>query len=194
MPGANCSIFGCNVSRNKVGIAIFKVAAGKDDYSANWRSKLVDIITKNRVIDSQLRKQIENRKLHICERHFTEDCLNHHPSKTTLVPGSIPTLCLPQKSLPSSSTTTKPRDSAEIIAQKRSAVQSSLNVVSPTPSLYKNYEDFLKRVQQLKLPGAWKIFPDIHDVKILKQDDVHVLPHFEILVDTELQFTVSVYM
>ena len=110
-----------------------------------------------------------------------------------MVPGSIPTLCLPQKSLPSSSTTKKPRDSAEIIAQKRSAVQSSLNVVSPTPS-YKNYEDFVKRVQQLKLPGAWEIFPDIHDVKILKQDDVHVLPHFEILVDTELQFTVSVYM
>ena len=39
MPGSNCFIFGCNVSRNKVGIAIFKVAAGKDEYSVNWRSK-----------------------------------------------------------------------------------------------------------------------------------------------------------
>ena len=191
MPGANCSIFGCNVSRNKVGIAIFKVAAGKDDYSANWRSKLVDIITKNRVIDTQLRKQIENRKLHICERHFTEDCLNHHPSKTTLVPGSIPTLCLPQKSLPSSSTTTKPRDSAETIAQKRSVL---LNIAAPAPSFYKNYEDFLNRVHKLKLPEAWNIFSDINNVKILKQDGIHVLPHFEIIVDTELQFSVNVYM
>ena len=107
--------------KKQLGIAIFKLPAGKDDYSTNWCSKLVDIITKDPLIDSQLRKQIENRKLHICERHFTEDCLNHHPSKTTLIPGSIPTLCLPQKSLPPS-TTTKP--------QKRSA---SLNIAAPSP-------------------------------------------------------------
>ena len=151
----------------------------------------MDIITKNRVVDAQLRNQIENRKLHICERHFTEDCLNHHPSKTTLVPGSIPTLCLPQKSLPSSSTTTKPRDSAETIAQKKSVL---LNIAAPAPSFYKSYEDFLNRVHKLKLPEAWNIFPDINNVKILKKDGIHVLPHFEIIVDTELQFSVNVYM
>ena len=38
------------------------------------------------------------------------------------------------------------------------------------------------------------MFPPINNGKILKQDGVHVLPHFEIFVDTELQFTVNVYM
>ena len=123
------AIFGCNVSGNKVGIAISKVAAGKDDSSANWRSKLVDIIRKHRVIDLQLRKQIGNRRLHTCERYFTEDCLNHHTSKITLLAGTIPTLYLPRKSFPSSSTTTKPRVSAETIAQERSVL---LNIAAHT--------------------------------------------------------------
>ena len=191
MPGANCSIACCNVSRNKPGVAIFKVPVGDDEYSTNWRNKLVTIIKTNREVDAPFRQQIEKRKLHICERHYTEDCLNHHPSKTTLVPGSIPTLCLPEKSIPP--TITKPRDSADIIAKKRSQVSSS-TVTSPPPSFYKSYEQFIQRVQQLKLPDSWQIFVQNNNVKVVKQDGIHVLPHYEIFIGPELQFTVKVFM
>ena len=75
MPGANCSIYGCSTSRRNTGIAIFRVTRGKDEYNTAWRGKLVNVITKDRVMDSALRNQIEKQNLHICEKHFTEESL-----------------------------------------------------------------------------------------------------------------------
>ena len=73
MPGENCSIFGCSISRRTAGVAIFRVPRGNDEFSSTWREKLVRIITKDRHDEQQLRPQIENRTLHICERHYSED-------------------------------------------------------------------------------------------------------------------------
>ena len=83
MPGANCSILGCSTSRKTKGIAIFRVPTGDDDYSKNYRQKLVDIITRDRVIDQQLKGQIERRTLHTCELHYPPECLLRNPNKTT---------------------------------------------------------------------------------------------------------------
>jgi len=77
MPGANCSIFGCSTSRKTKGIAI------------EWRQKIVQIITRDRVIDQNLKKQIENRTLHTCELHYPEECLLRNTNKTTRIPGSL---------------------------------------------------------------------------------------------------------
>ena len=61
MPDANCSIFGCPVSRRKEyrGISLFKVPAGKNYFDKNWRTRLVAVITEDRVVDASLRTQIE---------------------------------------------------------------------------------------------------------------------------------------
>ena len=75
MPGGNCAIYGCNTSRIHVGISLHKVPQKDDDYSSNWRRKLVDIIVKDRELDASLKKQIEKKNLYICELHFTEDQL-----------------------------------------------------------------------------------------------------------------------
>ena len=72
MPGANCSIFGCSSSRYTPDIAIFGLPQGDDDYNVEWRKNLVHIMTKDRVINQSLKKQIEKKTLHICERHFEE--------------------------------------------------------------------------------------------------------------------------
>ena len=72
MPGANCSIFGSTSRKNK-GIAIFKVPSGDDEFNKGWRSKLVNIIIKDREVDAGLRKQIVDKTLHICELHYSED-------------------------------------------------------------------------------------------------------------------------
>ena len=73
MPGSNCSIYGCAMSTKKgkeQDIAMFGIPKKDDDYSVKWREKLVAIITRDRVVDESLRRQIQNRTLHICERHF----------------------------------------------------------------------------------------------------------------------------
>ena len=59
MPGANCAIFGCNTSRIHKGISIFKVPKSVDDYSKKWRENVISVITRDRVIDQSLRRQIE---------------------------------------------------------------------------------------------------------------------------------------
>ena len=43
MSGANCAIFGCTVSRNHVGVSIFRIPTKDDEYSINWRQKLLNI-------------------------------------------------------------------------------------------------------------------------------------------------------
>ena len=60
------------VARSR-GISLFKVPAGKNDFDMNWRTRLVAVITEDRVVDASLRAQIERNNLYICRRHFTED-------------------------------------------------------------------------------------------------------------------------
>jgi hypothetical protein len=74
MPGANCSIFCCTVSRRKKhnGISLLAIP-GRSKVNKNkveWRKKLLAIITRDRVIDKDLRRQINEGKLHVCEKHF----------------------------------------------------------------------------------------------------------------------------
>ena len=76
MPGANCSIYDCSISRRNPGVAIFRVTRGKDEYNTEWRKKLVNIITKDRVIDPGLKAQIEKQNLYICEKHFSVELIN----------------------------------------------------------------------------------------------------------------------
>ena len=71
--GANCSIYGCHTSRKNSTCAIFKIPAGDGEYETKWRKDLINVITKDRVVDSSLRSQIDKRSLHICERHFNEE-------------------------------------------------------------------------------------------------------------------------
>ena len=73
MPGANCSIFNCPVSRRYKDVSIFKIPPASNDSKAKWRRELMNIIMKDRVIDCSLCKQIASNDLYICERHFSED-------------------------------------------------------------------------------------------------------------------------
>ena len=55
MPGLNCSIFGCTKSRTTEGLVIFDIPKKDDEWYRDWREKLVNIITKDREIDADLR-------------------------------------------------------------------------------------------------------------------------------------------
>ena len=75
MSGASCSIFRCTKSRITKGLAIFGIPKKDDEWHRDWREKLVNIITKDREINADLRGQIKRKSLYICELHFTEDQL-----------------------------------------------------------------------------------------------------------------------
>ena len=147
MSGDNCSIYGGTVSRKAKykGISLFKLPCGDGEFETSWRNKLVAIITKDRVIDSSLKKKIGSKRLFICQRHFTEDCYHAHDNKRTLVPAAITTENLPENSIPSTNVT--PRESAAIIQQRR-----ALHVVDPV-ECYKSFSKFSSCVLNLKLTG-----------------------------------------
>ena len=67
MPGDNCKIPGCSTSR--------ATPKKDDEYNVNWRKNIVDMITKIRVVDASLKRQIEMKSLHFCEKHYPEEKL-----------------------------------------------------------------------------------------------------------------------
>ena len=75
MPGSNCAIIGCNISR-KYKLALFQISTKDDEYSTVCRNKLVAIITRDRVVDAGLKGQIERQMLYICESHYKEAQIN----------------------------------------------------------------------------------------------------------------------
>ena len=78
MPGSNCSIFGCNTSRRHKGIAIFRLPnAKKDEETAKWSKEMLSIITRDRVMDDNLKKMIEKNNVFVCEKHFREQDIYH---------------------------------------------------------------------------------------------------------------------
>jgi len=82
---ANCAIYGCFTNRKSdsyKGISLFKVPGGKDEYSVEWSRKLIHIITKDRVVNPSLRKQIESKRLYICEKHYQPTQVIHRKYKT----------------------------------------------------------------------------------------------------------------
>ena len=73
MPGDNCTIPGCSTSRAIPGVALLGKPKNDDEYSVNWRKNIVDRITKIRVVDASLKRQIERKSLHFCEKHYPEE-------------------------------------------------------------------------------------------------------------------------
>ena len=77
MPEANYSIKGCSTSRRAKGISIFKIPKASYVSQEEWRNEMVNIITKDRKINQDLRRQIKEGRLHICERHLNIDDMYH---------------------------------------------------------------------------------------------------------------------
>ena len=74
MVGSNYSIHGCSNSKNKIkGLGIFRVPTNNDKYNKKWCDNLVQISTRDKVVDNQLREQIAKRSLYVHELHYRED-------------------------------------------------------------------------------------------------------------------------
>ena len=75
MPRNNSAIPGCSTSRATSGVALFGMPKNNDEYNMNWRKNIVDMITKIRVADASLKRQIERKSPHFCETHYPEEKL-----------------------------------------------------------------------------------------------------------------------
>ena len=197
MPGDNCSIFGCPVSRSSKykGIGIYKVPSGDSDFEKTWREKLIAIIVRDRVVDATLKERIAKKKLFICQKHYRPDQILSHDTRTSVKPGEIPDQNLPIKTFVSPPST--PRQSSLSIKSKRTLYgneqkQSSSTLTSP-PS-YKSFDEFKKRVSSLKLPAGWNLSFSPSIVTALFMDGVHLVPKFEIYIFDNLTFSVRVYL
>jgi len=77
MPGGNCAIFGCPVSRKHKGVAVFRVTKGKSEFDLSWRKKIHGVAKRDRVVDESLKKRLEEGDVYICEKHFTADSISY---------------------------------------------------------------------------------------------------------------------
>ena len=73
MPGENSSIFNCHSSSATLGISFFRVPTKDDKYITNWRNNIVAVISCDRMIDGNLKRQIKNRTLHTFELHYPQE-------------------------------------------------------------------------------------------------------------------------
>ena len=58
MPGVNYAIYGCSYARTTSWVSLYR--------SLTLKENLVAVITQNRVIDGNLKRQIKNRTLCTC--------------------------------------------------------------------------------------------------------------------------------
>ena len=66
MPGKNCSIYVCTVSRRSKykGVSIFKIPSDDNTFDKVWREKFLAVITSDREIDAALRERIKAKNLY----------------------------------------------------------------------------------------------------------------------------------
>ena len=75
MPGANCVFPQCGTNRREKydGIGIFRISQRKSPFYSAWREDVISIIKKYRVVDENLKRQIEFWNISICEKHYIQE-------------------------------------------------------------------------------------------------------------------------
>ena len=99
--------------------------------------------------------------------------------------GALPTINLPQKSI--------------VTPQVDKSIRREIIRVLPVPVVksdqkrsYKDYDDYQKKVQKLKL-GDWKVSSSLAYSILTLDDDRYQVPKFEVYVDLSLEFIVRSY-
>ena len=188
MPGKNCAIPGCSISRKDKGISIFKVPLANNEFSKKWSQDLINIILKYRQLFISLNKSLnertESRRLFICEKHFTSDQIYIYPSRNSLKEGELPTLNLPRPSVNATN-----NRSTSAIEKKEEYSFLKARLPQPQPSnVYKSFDEFKLRIKILALNKLWEINIQEELVKAPFTSSEYVLPTYEICIENLLNF------
>ena len=133
MPGENCAIPGCSISRKDI----------------------IDIILKYRQRDESLNKSIQSHKLFICERHFNVDQIYVYSSRKSLKEGALPTLNLLRPSADANATNNRSKRAIE--KREQCALSQEQMLQLPPPKAYISFEEFKQRNKNLALNKLWNI-------------------------------------
>ena len=68
MPGECCSIYKCGTCYNQKVLSIFKIPSAEK--YPEWRAEFLSVVTRDRLLDSNLKQLILKNAVYICERHF----------------------------------------------------------------------------------------------------------------------------
>ena len=69
---ANCVFPGCGVQRipQYKGIGLFRIPCRKGEFYIEWMDKIIDVVSRYRVVNKELKQKMIDGKVYICERHF----------------------------------------------------------------------------------------------------------------------------
>ncbi|KAL8576768.1 hypothetical protein ACOMHN_067666 [Nucella lapillus] len=99
MGGSNCALSNCPAYKSKHrGLSFHKIPR-KGENDAH-RQLLIQTIDREDEWFMKEKKK-DNANIFICSRHYSGECYKHTPGnqKPTLIPGSVPTLIMPVKSV-----------------------------------------------------------------------------------------------
>ena len=194
MPGAHCAIEGCGTCRNQKEYGIFFIPSKKkkDPFTVKWRSEVINIITRDRVVNTELKENLKREKncVWTCQRHYDDKDIYFYPTRRLLKDGVLPHKNLPEKSIPK---TVVAERSTSAIEKREASSASLLSKVEEPKSTYKDFNDFMNRAKLLKL-NSWNVSFTNNDYvlfSLVKQG--FVLPNYEVYVLPELSIIVRVF-
>ena len=188
MPGENCTIPGCSISR-KDKINILKLSLPNNDVNKKWSKELIDTILKYRQRDEFLNKCIQFHKLFICERHFTVDQIYVYSSRKSLKGGALLTLDLPRPSANANATNNRSNRAIEKLEGNPLSQEQMPQL--PPPKAYISFEEFKQRIKNLALNNFLKIALQEDLVTATFTTSNCVLPTYKIFINNAFYFTCS---
>ena len=72
MPGRNCFFPNCTVSRTAKheNVGIFKIPMRNDDFHTEWRTNMINVMSRYREFGKDLKARAAAGRLFVCEKHF----------------------------------------------------------------------------------------------------------------------------
>ena len=155
----------------------------KEEARKSW----INAILRTRQLNSNLKAQIENNNIHICESHFKVEYIETFSKRKSLQTGSIPTENLPVKSFDhlSTNSTSAPRKepAPRHVSQETTILYASLN----------NLDAYLKKAGRYPYFQGWKWYKEINKTIIEFKETEYLIAKFSILVESTLKYTALVY-
>ena len=72
----NCVIYGCGISKIH-SLSLFKLPGRKTEFYLKWKTEILSMITRDRVVDPNFKALVKNDKVYICERHFKPEDIEY---------------------------------------------------------------------------------------------------------------------
>ena len=71
----NCVLNDCftnkaNKSGKYAGISLFKITTRSGEFYERWRKEVLNIVSKYRVVNADLKNQIQRGNIYFCEKHY----------------------------------------------------------------------------------------------------------------------------